>query len=228
MSAPEKAPGVPALRVSTATLGGIAALGFAVSVALQNFVFLLGVPEPGTDLGQAASWYAANRGRAAAAGALVGLNFPLLLVFAAMMRELGRASEAGRRWMTLGTLGAAAMVGVFTVVTAGQIAAVLFAEAGATDAFAAVWVMHNAAFALTLPVLGTALLGFALGAHAAGLTATWQLPAGLVGATLLIGTGAANTLVADGSPVIFVGFGGFALWILWLAATGIGLLRRRS
>lgn len=228
MSAQAQVVGGRDTGLSGARLGGIAALGFALGVALQNTVLLGGAPEAGTDLAEAASWYTANRGRAAVASAIVAVNFPLLIVFAATMRELGRGTANGRRWMTVGILGAAGMVGVFSLVTAGLISSVLFAEAGATAAFAAVWTLHNAAFALTLPVLGTALLGFTLGGHASGITAPWQRFAGVTGAALLIGTGAANTLIADGSPVVFIGFGGFVLWLVWLVATGVRLLRRSS
>lgn len=216
----------PGMRVSTARLGGIAALGFAVGVALQNGVFLVGVPEPGSDLAEAASWYTANRGRTMAASAIVGLNIPFILIFAAMLRELGQATEAARRWTTVGMLGATAMVGVFGAVAAGQIASLLFAEAGATDAFAAAWALHNALFAVNVSVLGTAFLGFALGGHAAGITASWQRTIGVTGAALLLLTGLANTVVTDGSPVIFVGFAGFVLWVVWLVGAGFTLIRR--
>lgn len=215
-----------AAGLSTARVGGIAALAFAVGVALQNGVFLVGTPESGTDLGEAASWYAANRARTMAATAIVGLNIPCILVFAAMLRELGRESAPARRWLNVGMLGAAAMVGVFSIVAAGQIASLLFAEAGATDAFAAVWALHNAAFAVNISVLGTAFLGFALGAHAAGVTSSWQRTAGVVGAALLLVTGLANAFVAEGSPVVFVGFAGFVLWLVWLVTAGIQLVRQ--
>jgi hypothetical protein len=212
-------------RPSTARLAGIAALGFAAGVVVQNAI-LAGAPTPDMSFSEAARWYAENRTRAAAAGAIVGINLPLLLIFAATMRELGRANESARRWMHVGAFGAVGMVAVFGAVAAGKIASVLLAEAGDSSAFAAVWTLHNAAFAINLSVLGTAFLGFALGAHAAGLTHAWQRAVGVVGAVLLLAAGLAGTAVTDGSPVVFVGFGGFVLWLVWLVTTGTGLLRR--
>ncbi len=50
----------------------------------------------------------------------------------------------------------------------------------------------------------------------------------MVGGGLLIAAGAANLAIADGSALLFVGLPGLALWLVWLAATGVRLVRSKS
>ena len=90
------------------------------------------------------------------------------------------------------------------------------------------WQMHAAAFAWSLPALGTTFIGAALAAHASGLTPPWQRLLGVAGAGLLLAAGTANLAIADGSALLFVGLPGFFAWPVWLLATGIRLVRARS
>jgi hypothetical protein len=90
------------------------------------------------------------------------------------------------------------------------------------------WQMHAAAFAWSLPALGTTFIGAALAAHASGLTPPWQRLLGVVGGGLLIAAGAANLAIADGSALVFVGVAGLAAWLVWLLATGVRLVRART
>jgi hypothetical protein len=87
------------------------------------------------------------------------------------------------------------------------------------------WQMHGAAFAWSMPALGTTFIGAALAAHASGLTPAWQRLLGLVGGSLLLAAGLGNLAIADGSALIFVGLLGFAAWLVWLLATGVRLVR---
>jgi hypothetical protein len=210
-------------RRATFRTAGLAALAFGAGVVIANAV-MVGAPMADGSAADAAAWFSANRLRIVIANAMVALTFPALLVFAGAMRELGAGSEVARRWMRVGGLGGAAMVGVFSIVVGGNIAAVHLAEAGET-AFAIAWRIHFAGFAVNMTVLGTAFLGFALGAHAAGLTRGWQRTMGVAGAACLLVTGFANTAVAGGSYIALVGLLGFIAWLVWLFATGIRLLR---
>ncbi len=209
----------------TTRLAAIGALGFAAGVAIQNFVLLIGMPDTAAAPSDVAAWLTENRSRSTMASAIVGFNMPLLLVFAAAARALVRDVAAARLWVDLGAFAAIVLVGLFGIVASTQIAATLIADGGATPAFIALWMVHNAAFALAMTAVGVALLGFAVGMHVAGLTPAWQRTMGLVGATLLLVTGLANAAVASGSPIIYVGLGGFGLWLVWLVATGARLLR---
>jgi hypothetical protein len=87
--------------------------------------------------------------------------------------------------------------------------------------------MHAAAFALSLPALGTTLIGAALATHAKRLTPRWQLLFGVAGGGLLLAAGAASLAVADGSAFLFVGVPGYFAWIVWVLATGVRLVRAR-
>jgi hypothetical protein len=217
------APPIPETTLSVNRIAGTAGLAFAAGVVGAN-AFLFGIPTAESAPADAAAWLAANRTRAAVGTSMVALTFPALLIFGAAMYQIGRQTANGRLWMMVGALGACAMTGVFSLVAASQISSILFAaEAG--DAFTTAWTIHNAAFAVNTTILGTAFLGFAMGAHAAGVTSRGLRTAGLVGAGMLLATGFANTAVAAGSAVVFVGFGGFALWLLWLVATSLRLLK---
>lgn len=215
----------PTSRLFTpARAAALGALGFAAGVAVQNFLLLVGMPDASAPAAEAATWLADNTGRATTSSTLVGINLPLLLLFAAALRALVRDVQAARIWVDLGASAVIVLAALFGVVAATQIAAALIAGAGATPAFTALWSLHNAAFAVLMTALGTTLLGFAVGAHAAGLTPAWQRYVGVIGAALLLITGLANATVAGGSPIVNVGLAGFALWLLWLVAIGVRLI----
>ena len=217
---------LPATTTSTpARAAAIGALGFAAGVAVQNFVLLIGMPDASATMQEAAAWLADNPGRAATASALVGVNLPLLLLFTAALRTLTRDAQAARLWIDLGSLAVVVLASTFGVVAATQIASTIFAAEGATPVFTALWSLHNAAFAMSFSALGVTLLGFSIGAHAAGISPTWQRSMGLLAAVLLLVAGFANAAVAEGSPIVFVGLLGFALWLVWLVTTGLRLLR---
>lgn len=185
---------------------------------------MAGAPLPDSSAAEAANWYEANRFRIIIANAMVGLTFPALLAFGAAMFELGRDNTSARIWMLMGAFGGVSMVGVFSIVIAGNIVAVLSATGGGV-LFELAWNLHNAAFAVNMTVLGAAFLGFSAGAYAAGLTPAWLRMAGLTGASLLLLTGFGNTVVAGGSAFALIGFAGFLLWLVWIIALGLRLLR---
>ncbi|KPV48393.1 hypothetical protein SE17_38310, partial [Kouleothrix aurantiaca] len=61
--------------------------------------------------------------------------------------------------------------------------------------------------------------------HASGLTRPWQRLLSVAGGSLPLLAGAGNLAIADGSPLVFVGVLGLALWLVWLLATGLRLIR---
>jgi hypothetical protein len=87
------------------------------------------------------------------------------------------------------------------------------------------WQLHAAAFALSLPALGATFIGAALATHASGLTRPWQRLIGVAGGSLPIVAGLGNLAIADGSALLFVGVLGLAMWLVWLIATGLRLIR---
>ncbi|WP_236050067.1 hypothetical protein [Paractinoplanes ovalisporus] len=158
----------------------------------------------------------------------MALSLPLLLVFVTGLHGLvERRGPAGADWSRLTSAAGAALAAVLVLVNVLQIGLTLSADglAEPTPAFELVWQVHAAAFALTLPTLGTTFIGAALAAHASGLTRGWQRLLGLVGGSLLLAAGLGNFAIADGSALIFVGLLGFAAWLVWLLATGVRLVR---
>jgi len=67
-----------------------------------------------------------------------------------------------------------------------------------------------------------------LATHASGLTRPWQRLLGVVGGSLPILAGAGNLAIADGSPLVFAGVLGLAMWLVWLVATGLRLIRGQN
>lgn len=210
-------------QVAMRRVAGMSAAAFAVGVVVANAA-VGGGPMADWKAVDAAAWFAANGERLALANAMIGLTFPALLMLAASLLELARGSRAARLWTTFGALGAAGMVGVFTLVVAGNIAAVHVAHD--VTLFEPVWRLHFAAFAINMTVLGIAFLGFSMGAHAAGVIPGWQRAIGLVGSFGLLFSGFANTAVAGGSLAVAPGGIGFLLWLVWLVLFAFRLLRR--
>ena len=210
-------------------LVGVAAIAFAVLVVMENAVFAAtGAQSYGAPIEDVLAYYAANRDAVAIISALVALYLPLLLVFVTGLHGLvERRGGAGADWSRLAVAAGATLSAVFVLVNVLQIGLALSASelAEPTPAFELVWQIHAAAFALALPMLASTFLGAALAAQASGLTAAWQRPLAVVGATLLLAAGVGNLAIADGSPLIFGGLLGFAAFLVWLIATGVRLIR---
>lgn len=234
-------PAVPAgNRVSTTRIVGGAGLALAASVFIQNAMFegsvarLLGLgdgtgaPTYGDPLGVVLAYHAANRGAVAVAAGLEAVNMLLLLVFVTALHGLvQRRGGAGADWSRLAVAAGATLSALFALVIATHIAVVLAAAglAEPTPTFALIWQFHAATFALALPALGATFIGAALATHASGLTRPWQRLLGVAGGSLAIVAGVGNLAIADGSPLVFVGVLSLAVWLVWLVATGLRLIR---
>ncbi|MBO3744025.1 hypothetical protein [Actinoplanes flavus] len=210
-------------------LVGAAAIVFAVSVAIENAALAAtGAPAFGAPIEDVLAYYAANRDSVAIASGQVALNLPLLLVFVTALHGLvERRGGAGADWSRLAVAAGATLAAIFVLVNVLQIGLAL-AAGGLTEptpAFELVWQVHAAAFALSLPTLGTTFIGVALATHASGLTPAWQRLLGLMGGCLLLAAGLGNLAIADGSALIFVGLLGFVAWLVWLLAVGVRLVR---
>ena len=210
-------------------LVGLAAIALAVSVVLENAV-LAGTDAPayGTPIEDVLAYYAANRDAIAVASGVVALSLPLLLVFVTALHGLvERRGGEGADWSRLAVAAGAALSAVLVLVNVLQVGHALSAGSLAepTPPFELGWLVHAAAFAFALPMLGVTFIGAALGAHASRLTPPWQRPLGLVGGGLLLAAGVGNLAIADGSALIVVGLLGFAAWLIWLLAIGVRLIR---
>lgn len=233
---------VPARAVMTRIVGG-AGVAYVASVVVQNAMFVggaaqilglgdgAGAPTYGDPLGAVLAYHAANRDAVAVAAGLEALHLPLLLLFVTGLHGLvQRRGDTGAIWSRLAVAAGATFSAMAVLVFATHIAVVLTADglAEPTPALTLIWQFHAAVFALSLPALGATFMGAASATHASGLTRPWQRLLGVAGGSLLIVAGTGSLAIADGSPLLFVGLAGMATWLVWLAATGLRLIRRPS
>lgn len=219
-------------RARRARVVGGTAIALAASWAIQNAVVIwAGAPGYGDPIQEVLAFHAHNRVAVAIAVGLEALNLPLLLGFLAGLHGLVvRRGGAGADWSRLAMVAGATLTAVFALYAVLWVGVVLAAGelTESSPLLELVWQMHAAAFALALPALGTTFIGAALAAHASGLTRPWQRLFAVAGGGLLVIAGSASLAIADGSAFLFVGMPGYAAWLVWLAATGVRLMRTRT
>lgn len=208
---------------------GGAAIAFGMLVVIENAVLAgAGAPAFGDAMEEVFAHYQ-NRGAVSIAVGLVAVYVPLLLVFLTGFHGIvGRRGGAGAEWSRLAVAAGASFSATFAFVNVLQIGLVLSA-AGLVEpspAFELAWQVHSAAFALSLPALGTMVIGAALAGYASRLTPRWQYVLGVAGGVLLLIAGVGSVAIADGSALLFIGLLGFAAWLVWLGATGVRLVAR--
>src|SRR3954454_4561167 len=211
---------------------GATAIASAAAVLIDNvLVGWVNSPTYGAPIREVLAFHADQPGVVATAVGLEALNVPLLLLFVTGLHGLvGRRGGAGAHWSRLAVAAGAsfsAVMGFYAVLWDGV---VLSARdlAEPSPVLELAFHMHAAAFAWSLPALGTTFIGAALAAHESGLTPSWQRLLAVAGGGLLIIAGTANLAIADGSAILFVGVAGFVAGPVWLLATGIRLVRARS
>ena len=215
-------------RVSTTRTVGVVAVALAASVFVQNALFATGAPSYSDPLDVVLAYHANNRGILTVTYGLEVVNMLLLLLFVTALHGLvQRRGGAGADWSRLAVAAGATLSTLFALTIATHIAVALAAGSltEPTPAFAMMWQLHAAVFALALPALGATFIGAALATHASGLTQPWQRLLGVAGGSLPILAGAGNLAIADGSPLLFAGVLGLAAWLVWLVVTGLRLIR---
>ena len=208
---------------------GVAAIASAASVVIDNTVVgWAGSPTYAAPIKEVLAFHAENRAAVEIAVGLEALTLPLLLLFVTGLHGLvGRRGGAGADWSRL----AVAAGATFSAVTAFYAVlwdGVVLSAGKLTEPSSVLelaWQMHAAAFAWSLPALGTTFVGAALATHTSRLTPPWQRLLGLAAGGLLLAAGTANLAIADGSAILFVGLPGLAAWLVWLLATGVRLVR---
>jgi len=215
--------------MSTARFVGVIAIAYAASMIVQNALFAAtGAPGYSDPLDVVLTYHAQNQSALAVTSGLEGVNMSLLLLFVTALHGLvQRRGGIGADWSRLAVAAGATLSALFALTIATHIAIVLAADglAEPTPAFELMWQLHAAALALSLPALGATFIGAALATHASGLTRPWQRLLGVAGGNLPILAGLGNLAIADGSPLLFVGILGLAMWLAWLIVTGLRLIR---
>src|SRR3954471_23453503 len=208
---------------------GAAAIALGASLVIQNAMLVWARPPAyGAPVGEVLAWHAQNRVVVAIAVGSEALNLPLLLVFVTGLHGLvGRRGGAGADWSRLAVAAGATFSAVMAFYSVLWIGVVLSAGelTEPSPVLELAWQMHAAAFAWSLPALGTTFIGAALATHASRLTPPWQRLLGAAGGGLLIAAGTANLAITDGSALLFFGLPGLAAWLVWLLATGVRLVR---
>jgi hypothetical protein len=210
-------------------LVGATAIASAAAVLIDNVVVgWVNSPTYAAPMKEVLAFHAENRAAVAIAVGLEALNLPLLLLFVTGLHGLvGRRGGAGADWSRLAVAAGATFSAVMAfyavlwdgvVLSAGELTE-------PSPVLELAWQMHAAAFAWSLPALGTTFIGAALATHASRLTPPWQRLLGVAGGGLLLAAGTANLAIADGSAILFVGVSGLAAWLVWLLATGVRLVR---
>ena len=199
---------------------GATAIASAAAVLIDNVVVgWVNSPTYAAPMKEVLAFHANHPGAVATAVGLEALNVPLLLLFLTGLHGLvGRRGGAGADWSRL-AMAAGATLSAVTAFYAVLWDGVVLAAGDLTEpspVLELAWQMHAAAFAWSLPALGTTFIGAALAAHAIRLTPPWQR---------LLAAGTANLAIANGSALVFVGVSGLAAWLVWLLATGVRLVR---
>ena len=216
-------------RVSTARIVGVIAIAYAASMIVQNALFAFPpAPKYSDPLDVVLTYHAQNQSVLAVTSGLEAANMVLVLLFVTALHGLvQRRGGVGADWSRLAVASGATLAALSALTIATHIAVILAAHglAEPTPAFELMWQLHAAAFALSLPALGATFIGAALATHASGLTRPWQRLFGVAGGSLPIVAGLGNLAIADGSPLLFVGVLGLAMWLVWLIVTGLRLIR---
>lgn len=211
-------------------VGGIGGLAFVALVVAQN-ALRAGFPKPDAGAVEVAGYYAAHRGGTTILTALFPLGALGLTVFlAAVATRVARGP--GRAAGIAGTIAGVGIAATYTMVMATDLALAEFVHHGPTsgrsDVVDALWVLHNAVFAVLLVWLGIALAGLTAASAASGLLAVGWRAVGLLGGLALLVTGGAALGVLGGSPVLFVGLLGFLVWLVFVGRLSVVLLRDRT
>jgi hypothetical protein len=204
---------------------GIGGLVFVVALVVQN---LLRDKAPGFDAapGAVSDYFLHHR-----AAVLIPLGlFPIemLALFAFVAGVWTTVSRSPNRWWaTVGVLGAAAIASLFALVNIIEI--VLTAKAGnvahSPVVVETLWAVHGAAFGLDLAAIGVALIGLSRAATASALVPGWLGAAVLPGAACMLVASVFTVALTNGGPWLALGLVGFVLWLLFMAASSISLLR---
>jgi hypothetical protein len=216
-------------RGSTARIVGVIAIAYAASMIVQNALFAFPkAPNYSDPIDIVLTYHAQNQSVLAVTSGLEALNMVLLLLFVTALHGLvHRRGGVGADWSRLAVASGATLAALSALTIATHIAVILAAY-GQTEpppAFQLMWQLHAAVFALSLPALGATFIGAALATHASGLTRPWQRLIGVAGGSLPVLAGLGNLAIAHGSPLLFVGVLGLAMWLVWLIVTGLRLIR---
>src|ERR687889_61398 len=153
-------------RLSTTRIVGATAISVAALVLIDNvLVAALDSPPYGAPMKEVLAFHAAHGAAVGTAVGLEALNVPLLLLFLVGLHGLvGRRGGAGAHWARLAVAAGATLSAVMAFYAVLWDGVVLSAR-GLTEpspVLELAWHMHAAAFAWSLPALGTTFIATAM------------------------------------------------------------------
>jgi hypothetical protein len=213
--------------LTSAKIGGIAGLGFAAGVIVQNAVLLAGSPLPGANLEDVVRFYTDSSARITIANGWVAINAAFLLTFVSVISNRLAQEPASAIWGRIAYAAGIALFAVFATATFLQIVLVnrMSSLEGERAVLGLLWDLHSAAFTMSVIALGVLLLSLSIGALATPVVPRWTAGLGVAGGVLALTAGMFSFNMIDGGPALFLGFAGFGAWVVWLITASIRLLR---
>jgi hypothetical protein len=215
----------------SARLAGVGALTFAGTVFAQNLIRGGTAPANGASPGELLAHYghdAAIPFVLAATYVLSGLGMAVFL--GGSLRQLLAGGRRG--WAVTGVVGAVSIMALFAVVVGAEqaLGAVAHQDRPDVGAIQAVWAIHNSVFTVLDFSIAVALFGLARAGVAAGITPRAYRRLAPVGAGLLLIGTLAGPSIAEGNAMPLFGLTGvgFLVWLSFLVATGLRLVRAGS
>ena len=207
-------------------LAGTGGLVFVVALVIQN-ALRAGGPGFGAAPEKVTTYFLHHR-----AAALVPLGmFPIemlgLFAFVAGVWAIANRTDSGW-WATLGGLGAASIASLFALVNIIEIVITAKAESLASSpaVVEALWAIHAAAFGLDMAATAVALIGLSRAAASSALIPRWINAAALAGAGCSLVAATFAVAITNGGAWFALGLVGFVIWIVFMVAASISLLRR--
>ena len=208
-------------------IAGAGALVFTATVVAQN-ILRAGGPTNDASPREVLTYYADHR----AITFVLAIGFVLGAIAMAMflggaMRRLLAGGRLG--WTVVGSVGAVGIMALFAVMVGADQALSVVATHNTPDlgAVEALWALHNSVFTVLDASIAIALIGLAKAGVAGAITPHVFERLAPVGAGLLLVASAAGPAIAAGDALPLFGMGGlgFVVWLGFLAATGLRLVR---
>jgi hypothetical protein len=200
-------------------------------VLLQNIIRGGSAPANGATSAEVLTHYADHRAITFVLVATFVLSGVGLAVFlGGAMRRLMATEQRG--WALTGFVGATGIMALFAMVVGAEQALSVVASRTQPNigAIEALWALHNSVFTVLDIFIAAALLGLSRAGIAAGLTPrAFARLAPMGSALLLVGTFAGPSIAAgDAMPLFGLAGLGFVIWLAFLTATGMRLVRTRE
>lgn len=210
-------------------VGGAAGIGFAALILLLNLLVLVpaGLPSPGSSLDEAVAFFGTEPAAMDLGSMFLPAVWVLATVFGAAAVAAARDAEHARTeaWALVGFAGVLLQNLNVTTVSAVRLA---LAHTEAAETAPVLWALHEALFGLNGTFLALALVGLSLSGRRAGLIPIWLAIIGFTAAALQFTSAVLTPVIMDGNDAAgLIGLTGWLLWVGWLAAYGIFLLRPR-